>query len=139
MARRLLILEGRRTELPPKEFELLATLAARPGEAVSAKELIKNVWPESSVMTPHDLYWYVWSLRRMIGDSDRHEKLIANRRGVGYYLDLPPEEVEILESGLVPFDRRSASDEEADSVKVGQLSSSPTARHPRSFPPIRRC
>ena len=116
MARRLLILEGRRTDLPPKEFELLAALAAKPREAVPAKDLIEKVWPESSVMTAHDLYWYVWSLRRLIGDAARDDKLIANRRGVGYYLDLSPNQVEILESGHVELE----AEEETSSSAPGK-------------------
>lgn len=112
IARRTLIIEGRRTELPIKEFELLAALSARPGEAVSAKGLIDKVWPESSVMTPHDLYWYVWSLRKLIGDNSRESKLIANRRGFGYFLDLRPEEVEILEHGYATLDDTPGEPEE---------------------------
>ena len=36
---RTAIIDGRRIELPPTEFALLAVLAARPGEVVSHKEL----------------------------------------------------------------------------------------------------
>ncbi|HYN36781.1 MAG TPA: winged helix-turn-helix domain-containing protein, partial [Actinomycetota bacterium] len=118
IARHTLILEGRRTDLPIKEFELLAALAARPGEAVTAKGLIDKVWPESSVMTSHDLYWYVWSLRKLIGDNSRESKLIANRRSFGYFLDLRPEQVEILEHGYATLD--DSPDEPEESVPSAQ-------------------
>ena len=128
MARRLLILEGRRTELPPKEFELLATLAARPREAVPAKDLIEKVWPESSVMTAHDLYWYIWSLRKLIGDAARDDKLIANRRGVGYYLDLSPDQIEILERGYVDL---------GEHERAPRLAPEPSAAETVSQAPVR--
>lgn len=90
--------DGGRIELPPKEFALLAHLAAHPGKAISRAELIEAVWPETPMMTDQDLYWYVNRLRKNIGDDKRETKVIANRRNFGYFLDLPHHHVKITGS-----------------------------------------
>lgn len=96
--------DGGRIELPPKEFALLAHLAAHPGKAISRAELIEAVWPETPLMTDQDLYWYVNRLRKNIGDNKREAKVIANRRNFGYFLDLPNNKVKITgsASGATP-------------------------------------
>lgn len=92
------IVDGRRIELPPKEFALLAHLAGHPEKAISRAELIDAIWPETPMMTDQDLYWYVNRLRKSIGDDQRESKVIANRRGFGYFLDLSPDRVAVTGS-----------------------------------------
>lgn len=81
-------MDGREVALPPNEFRLLLTLAEAPGEAASANELIEAVWGPHSVMSSKDLYWIVWKLRGRIGDEHRPKKVVANRKGHGYLIDL---------------------------------------------------
>jgi DNA-binding winged helix-turn-helix (wHTH) protein len=94
------IIDGERIELPPKEFALLAALAARPGEAIPTSDLMVAVWPEENWMTPQDLYWYVNRLRKRIGDDKRENKIVANRRRFGYLLDLPPSTVQVSQTPI---------------------------------------
>lgn len=75
--------DGDPVDLPPKEFHLLAELAARPGEPINARTLIEEVWPENPLMTPQDLYWYIWRLRKRLGDDGRTRKLIGIGRASG--------------------------------------------------------
>lgn len=91
------VVNGNRIEISPTEFTLLATLAARPGEVVSHKELAAVAFGEGIPVTPHDLHWRIWNLRVRIGDRDRKRKLIENRRGQGYILHLPEASVKVLE------------------------------------------
>ena len=79
--------EGDRTVLPPKEFEILMQLALHPGTPLDASELLIRVWPGSESATVEDLHVRIWRLRRMIGDHRRSRRLIVNRRGYGYLLD----------------------------------------------------
>ena len=79
--------EGDRTVLPPKEFEILVQLALHPGTPLDASELLVRVWPGSESATVQDLHVRIWRLRRMIGDHRRSRRLIVNRRGYGYLLD----------------------------------------------------
>lgn len=108
LAARTAKIDGTRVELPPTEFALLAVLAARPGEVVSHKILAAEAFGEGAPMAPHDLHWRIWKLRDLIGDGDRGHKLVENRRGQGYVLDLPPNAVEVVE-GVAP-EPASASD-----------------------------
>jgi DNA-binding winged helix-turn-helix (wHTH) protein len=92
------VIDGERIQLPAKEFRLLALLASRPGEAVSAEALINEVWPEeSSWMTAKDLYWHIWQLRKLIGDDKRKAKVVGNRRGFGYLMSLAPSSVRVVQ------------------------------------------
>jgi len=42
--RRRVTIDGRPVELTAKEFDLLALLAGRPGQAFSRDDILKNVW-----------------------------------------------------------------------------------------------
>ncbi|MDP9069317.1 MAG: winged helix-turn-helix domain-containing protein [Actinomycetota bacterium] len=85
LAARTAIVDGKRVELPPVEFSLLAVLAARAGEVVSRKELLEEAFGDSAYMDAQDLHWRIWSIRKLIGDHDR--SIVRNRRGVGFALD----------------------------------------------------
>jgi len=94
---RRVTLAGRPVELTPKEFDLLAYLAARPGTVVSKRELLAEVWqlpyggPDKTVDV--HLSW----LRRKLGESGGAPRLLQTVRGVGVRLagpedaDLEPE------------------------------------------------
>lgn len=118
LAARTAKIDGTRVELPPTEFALLAVLAARPGEVVSHKILAAEAFGEGAPMAPHDLHWRIWKLRDLIGDGAREHKLVENRRGQGYVLDLPPNAVQVVE-GVAP--------ETAPATDVIQLDEQPVA------------
>lgn len=107
LAARTAKIDGTRVELPPTEFALLAVLAARPGEVVSHKILAAEAFGEGAHIAPQDLHWRIWKLRDLIGDGGREHKLVENRRGQGYVLDLPPNAVQVVEGvapGTAPVD-----------------------------------
>ena len=104
LAARTAIIDGARIELPPTEFDLLAAFASRPGEVVTHKELAALAFGEGASVAPHELHWRIWKVRDVIGDGERRHKLIENRRGVGYVLDLPPSAVQVIE-GVAPGPR----------------------------------
>jgi len=104
---RAAIIDGRRIELPQTEFALLAVLALRPGEIVSHKDLATAAFGEAApVMAPHELHNRIYRLRKLLDDVEREHKLIENRRGQGYVLNLPTAAVEVLEgvAGLAMTD-----------------------------------
>ena len=70
--------------LAPKEFDLLATLAARPGAVIRREQLIEKVWDEHWWGSTKTLDVHVASLRKKLGQPG----LIATVRGVGYRLDV---------------------------------------------------
>ena len=74
--------EGRVVELTPKEFDLLAHLAADPGAALSRRSILEEVWDVNWYGSPKTLDVHVASLRRKLG----HPEWIQAVRGVGFKL-----------------------------------------------------
>jgi two-component system OmpR family response regulator len=80
-------LDGRKLDLTPREFALLAYLARQAGRVVPRTELLVKVWetsfdPGSNVVEAH-----VKNLREKMGD---HAALIETVRGIGYRLSVIP-------------------------------------------------
>lgn len=98
------IVNGTRIEMPRREFDLLAALAARPGETFSSQELVQQVWPDDPVATDQDLRTLLYRLRKRIGDHDRGHRIVANRPAFGYLIDLSPNVVEVVRLALAPED-----------------------------------
>ena len=74
--------DGGSIDLTPLEFRLLATLAARPSEVISAADLLDSVYGHDHDKDVNVLEALLARLRRKIGSG-----LIGTRRGQGYYLD----------------------------------------------------
>jgi DNA-binding response OmpR family regulator len=82
-ARREVYLSGRLLSLTRKEFDLLHTLASRPGTVFSRRELMARVWQKSAGATAgRTIDTHVNSLRNKLGDSS----WILTVRGVGFRL-----------------------------------------------------
>ncbi|OXM59712.1 response regulator transcription factor [Amycolatopsis vastitatis] len=88
-ARRCL-LGGREISLRPKEFDLLAALARRPGVAVSRDDLMAEVWDEHWFGPTKTLDVTMAALRRRLGDGTGVTvPVITTLRGHGYRLETP--------------------------------------------------
>lgn len=83
---RVATIEGRLLELSPREFDLLAYLAARPGEVVSKRELLAEVWrlPYGGADKTVDVH-LSW-LRKKLGESATDPRHLITVRGVGVKL-----------------------------------------------------
>jgi DNA-binding response OmpR family regulator len=79
-------LDGATLDLSPKEFEVLAYLADRPGQVVTRRELLTEVWqlpyggPDKTVDV--HLSW----LRRKLGETAQAPRYLQTVRGVGVKL-----------------------------------------------------
>ncbi|CAN7629125.1 response regulator transcription factor [Mycolicibacterium frederiksbergense] len=71
---------GAEIALAPKEFEVLAYLVVRRGEAVSRQELMDAIWGDAFVAISRSLDVHMTSLRAKLGRPDA----IATIRGYGY-------------------------------------------------------
>jgi two-component system response regulator MprA len=78
--------DGERVDLTPTEFRLLATLAARPGENVTRRELLASAWPEGAIVHDNTLDVYVARLRRKLRERPSAPS-IGTVHGVGYRLE----------------------------------------------------
>ena len=72
--------DGRELELAPKEFDLLALLVTRAGEAVGRDEIMTTVWDENWWGSTKTLDTHVGWLRRKLGDPP----VLTTVRGVGF-------------------------------------------------------
>jgi two-component system KDP operon response regulator KdpE len=78
---------GQPVELTPREFELLRTLLARPGQVVTRGRLLRAVWGDAYDEEAHYLHVYVSRLRRKLSAADPEGEagsLIQAEPGVGY-------------------------------------------------------
>lgn len=78
-------LYGEPLALTPKEYQLLALLAADPGAVVDRRRILETVWEPNSFGRGKTLDFHIATLRRKLGDPN----WIENRRGVGFRLAVP--------------------------------------------------
>lgn len=82
--------DGRRVHLRPKEYQLLATLAAHPGRAYTRRQLLDRVWGQDHVGDPRTVDVHVRWLRAKIEPAPDAPAHLVTVRGVGYRLDPDP-------------------------------------------------
>jgi two-component system KDP operon response regulator KdpE len=80
---------GRPVELSPKEFDLLAYLAARAGAVVTKRELLAQVWQLPYGGSDKTVDVHLSWLRRKLGESAAEPRLLQTVRGVGVRLAEP--------------------------------------------------
>jgi DNA-binding response OmpR family regulator len=80
------VLDGIPLDLSPKEFDLLHYLALRPGEVVTKRDLLTEVWrtPYGGADKTVDVH-LSW-LRRKLGETAQHPRYLHTVRGVGVKL-----------------------------------------------------
>ena len=77
-------------DLRPREFDLLAYLAARPGEVVTKRELLAEVWAQPYGGADKTVDVHLSWLRRKLGETAAEPRLLHTVRGVGVKLTSPP-------------------------------------------------
>lgn len=80
---------GEPLRLDARSFQLLLSLAARPGVVVSIDDLLDEVWT-GVVVSPDSVYQAVAGLRRALGDDTREPRYIATVPRQGYRLVATP-------------------------------------------------
>jgi len=86
---RRVTLGGTPVELSPKEFDLLAYLAARAGTVVTKRELLAEVWQLPYGGSDKTVDVHLSWLRRKLGESAAEPRLLQTVRGVGVRLAEP--------------------------------------------------
>ncbi|HSS67145.1 MAG TPA: response regulator transcription factor [Nocardioidaceae bacterium] len=82
-------LDGGRLELTRKEFDLLAALAKRPGEVVTKRELLADVWQLPWGGGDRTVDVHLSWLRRKLGETAANPRYLFSVRGVGVKLVAP--------------------------------------------------
>jgi two-component system alkaline phosphatase synthesis response regulator PhoP len=70
-------------ELPRKEFELLALIAAKPGKVFTREEILDKVWGSEVVVGDRTIDVHIRKLREKFGDD-----MIKTVKGIGYKFDM---------------------------------------------------
>lgn len=78
---RTVTIDGKRVQLSPKEYELLAYLAHNAGIALTREQLLQNVWGYDFFGDDRTLDTHIKLLRKNLGEYARD---IVTLRGVGY-------------------------------------------------------
>ena len=76
--------KGTPVALKPKEFDLLAFLAARPGEVFSRGELARRVWGYEDAIDTRTVIVHIRWLRQKLEADPSSPRLIETVRGRGY-------------------------------------------------------
>jgi DNA-binding response OmpR family regulator len=79
-------LGGTPLELSPKEFDLLAYLAGRPGQVVTKRQLLSEVWQTPYGGADKTVDVHLSWLRRKLGESAQEPRYLQTVRGVGVKL-----------------------------------------------------
>jgi len=89
--KRLVHLDGMPIDLSRKEFDLLLALAQRPGEVVTKRELLADVWRQSYGGGDRTVDVHLSWLRRKLGETAAKPRYLHSVRGVGVRLTAPDE------------------------------------------------
>ncbi len=86
---RQVTLAGAPLDLARKEFDLLLALAQRPGEVVTKRELLSEVWQQAYGGSDRTVDVHLSWLRRKLGESAAEPRYLHSVRGVGVRLTEP--------------------------------------------------
>ncbi len=75
-----------------KEFDLLTVLMRHAGKVVTRAMAMSQVWDENWYGSTKTLDVHIAALRQRLGESGPDNSRITTLRGVGYRLELPPED-----------------------------------------------
>lgn len=79
-------LRGEAVHLTPTEFKLLARLVRHPGQVVTHRQLLLDVWGEEFTSHTHYLRLYMGQLRAKLEDNPADPHRLITEPGVGYSL-----------------------------------------------------
>jgi DNA-binding response OmpR family regulator len=84
LARRLVVVGGKRAQLTYVEFELLRILASNPGRVYSRRMLLEALWGGADYREPRTIDVHVRHLREKLERDPADPEYILTVRGVGY-------------------------------------------------------
>jgi len=92
LARRQVTRAGREVKLSPKEFELLRHLVTHAGKVLTHRHLLREVWGPAQADEVQYLRVFIRGLRQKLEPDPTRPTHILTELGVGYRLQLPPEQ-----------------------------------------------
>jgi two-component system KDP operon response regulator KdpE len=92
LVRRSVTRGGREVKLSPKEFELLRHLVMHAGKVLTHRHLLREVWGPAQADEVQYLRVFIRGLRHKLEPDPTQPTHILTELGVGYRLQLPPEQ-----------------------------------------------
>jgi two-component system KDP operon response regulator KdpE len=92
LVRRRVTRDGREVKLSPKEFDLLQYLVMHAGKVLTHRQLLHEVWGPAQVDEVQYLRVFIRGLRQKLEPDPTRPTHILTELGVGYRLQLPPEQ-----------------------------------------------
>jgi two-component system, OmpR family, KDP operon response regulator KdpE len=92
LVRRHVSRAGREVKLSPKEFDLLKHLVAHAGKVLTHRHLLTQVWGPAQANEVQYLRVFIRGLRQKLEPDPTRPTHILTELGVGYRLQLPPEQ-----------------------------------------------
>ncbi len=89
VARRVLVVEDRQTQLTPKLAQLVEVFLRNPGATLDRKQLMERVWQTDYLGDTRTLDVHIRWIRRAIEADPAHPRYLKTVRGIGYRLELP--------------------------------------------------
>ena len=92
LVRRQVTRGGQEVKLSPKEFELIRHLVTHAGKVVTHRQLLREVWGPAQAEEVQYLRVFIRGLRQKLEPEPTRPTHILTELGVGYRLQLPPEQ-----------------------------------------------
>ena len=92
LVRRHVTRAGHEVKLSPKEFELLRHLVTHAGKVLTHRQLLREVWGPAQADEVQYLRVFIRGLRQKLEPNPTRPTHILTELGVGYRLQLPPEQ-----------------------------------------------
>lgn len=83
---RLVLVQGEKISLTPKEYGVLSRLAQAPGRVITQTQLLQEIWGPGHQEDTHYLRIVVSHLRQKLGDDPAEPHYLRTEPGVGYRL-----------------------------------------------------
>ena len=84
LARRQVWRKGEAVHLTPIEYRLLAMMVSHPGQVLTQRRLLAEIWGASYIESSHYLRVYVGHLRQKLEDDPAQPRHFLTETGVGY-------------------------------------------------------
>jgi len=89
LSQREVSVDGSPIHLTKKEYGLLRLLIASPGQVLTHRQILGEVWGPAQQEETHYLRVLVGQLRNKLGDDPAHPRFVITVQGVGYRLAIP--------------------------------------------------
>ena len=79
-----MLVDGQLVKLTATEYRLLAYLLNNPGQILTFRQILENVWGGEFRENTDYVHVYIWHLRKKLEKNPKSPRYILTEHGVGY-------------------------------------------------------